>query len=272
MAGTLPPFGGYVIEGVLGRGGMGTTYAARRIRDVLAAALKVPHAHVMQDPEFARRFLREAALGATLHHPNIIRIYETGESQGRPFFSMERLSGETLEQRILRERLDLRTALEIARGIGLALDYAHLKGIVHRDLKPANVMILSDGLVKVMDYGIARVLGGPQMTATSLFIGTPLYSAPEVIRGEDVGPQADLYSLGIILYRLLTGRLPFEGNSPYELFSLHCNSPLPRMPEELGVPPEVIALVELLTAKSTEERVPSAEAFLREVSRILNAL
>jgi serine/threonine protein kinase len=264
--------GGYVIEGILGKGGMGTTYAARRVRDGLPAAVKVPHARVLEDPEFGERFLREASLGTTLHHPNIIRIYEAGETHGRPFFAMERLSGETLEARLKGGALPPVQALEIARGIALALDYAHLKGIVHRDLKPANVMILPDGGVKVMDYGIARVVGGPQLTGTLVFLGTPLYCAPEVARGDHVDQQADLYSLGIVLYRMLAGRLPFEAPSAYEVFSMHCNMPLPPMPKEHEVPEDVWGLLLKLTAKSKEERYATAEAFLRDVNGVLNRL
>ena len=172
---------------------MGTTYAARRLRDGFPVALKVPHEHILEEPEFVERFLREGALGAMLHHPNIVRIYEAGEHAGRPFIAMEIVPGTTLE-RILRkeQRLPLARALHVARGIALALDYAHMKGIVHRDLKPENVMILPDGEVKVMDYGIARRMDVSGLTATDAYLGTPNYSAPESltpVRGRPaVGP------------------------------------------------------------------------------------
>ncbi|MBK9090839.1 MAG: protein kinase [Holophagales bacterium] len=271
--GTDTRFGAYALEGILGRGGMGTTYVARRLRDGFQLALKVPHEHILEEPEFIERFLREGALGALLRHPNIVRVFEAGEHDGRPFIAMELVPGTTLE-RVLRkeQRLPLSRALHVARGIALALDYAHLKGIVHRDLKPENVMVLPDGEVKVMDYGIARRMDVAGLTATDAYLGTPNYSAPESLVPSEVGPQSDLYSLGVILFRMLSGALPFSAPTPFELLHKHAYEPLPDLPSGLGIPPEVYGLLMELTAKSKDERYATAELFLRDLDQILNRL
>ena len=270
---TDPNLGAYVLEGVLGRGAMGTTFLARRVRDGAPVALKLPHEHILEDPDFAQRFLREGSLGALLHHPNIVRIYEAGEHEGHPFIAMELVPGTTLE-RILKEapRLDLARALHVAREIALALDYAHMKGVVHRDLKPDNVMVLPDGSVKVMDYGIARQLDTTGLTASNTYLGTPLYSAPEALTPAEVGPASDLYSLGIVLYRCLTGAPPFVASTPLEVFHKHAYEPLPPFPPELGIPPEVFGLVLELTAKQKADRYKTAEHFVRDLDTILNRL
>ncbi|MDQ7088485.1 MAG: protein kinase [Acidobacteriota bacterium] len=273
QAGEGSQFGPYRIMALLGRGGMASTYRARRVGDEREMALKIPYAHLLEEQEFVARFLREGGLGATLHHPNIVRIFEAGEQQGVPFIAMELLRGETLEARIARVgRLELREALDILRGIALALDYAHLKGVVHRDLKPENVMCLTGGGVKVMDYGIARVLDGSNLTASHSFLGTPNYAAPESFDPARVDGRSDLYSLGIIAYRMLAGRLPFTGGSPLEILDQHRRAPLPALPGEAVIPPRVEAMVRRMTDKSPARRFESAEALLRELNAILNAL
>jgi len=239
----------------------------------LRVALKVPHDHLIEDAEGVARFLREGELGSTLHHPNIVRIYEAGEHRGRPFLAMEFLQGPTLEAFLAAQGpLALRAALEITRGIAVALDYAHLKGVVHRDLKPENVILAEGMQVKVMDYGIARILGAPGLTAPLTYLGTPLYSAPEAMDPPQVDHQSDLYSLGIILYRMLAGAPPFISTNPFELFALHRTSPLPPIPAERRIPPEVLALLSRLTAKEKKDRYPGAELLLRDLDRMLHAL
>ncbi len=267
------PFGAYVLTGVLGRGAMGSTWLARRMRDDLAVAIKIPHEHVLEQEDFVTRFRREGSLGETLHHPNIVRILEAGEVEGKPFIAMELLSGETLEKVLRREkRFSPRNALEVAREIALALDYAHMKGIVHRDLKPSNIMRLTDGVVKVMDYGIARQADLTALTGSSTFLGTPLYASPEAFQATDVDARSDLYSLGIVLYRMLTGSLPFTGTHTLEIIHKHVNEPLPPFPPELELPDDLFSLVFQLTAKSKDDRFQSAEAFLRELDLILNRM
>ena len=266
-------FGAYTLVGMLGRGGMATTYHAERKRDGVPVAVKIPHDHLLDNPEFVHRFVREGSLGATLHHPNIIRIFEADRFAGRPFIAMELLSGQTLESKLAScGALGVLEALEITRGIALALDYAHMKGIVHRDLKPDNVMILEDATVKVMDYGIARVADTTGLTGSHSYLGTPLYSPPEAISPAEVDHRSDLYSLGIILYRMVSNRLPFESQSPYELLKMHRTEPLPKLHRNLHVPPAVEQVIARLAAKQKVARFESAEQLLQELNRIVNAM
>lgn len=260
--------GDYRLLGRLGRGGMATTHRAERLADGAVVAVKIPHDHLLDDSEFAERFLREGALGATIHHPNIIRIFEAGLHEGKPFIAMEMIDGETLESRLARDgALPSSVAMEIARGIALALDYAHVKGVIHRDVKPDNVMLVKDSSVKVMDFGIARVTAAPGLTATNTYLGTPVYSAPEAIDPNEVTTQSDLYSLGIVLYRMLCNRVPFEAPSPLRVVELHRTAPLPPFAPELEVPAAVEKMVRRLAAKDKNDRYPSAEAFLHDLNQ-----
>ncbi len=209
VAGVGEPFGDYVLLQLLGRGGMAAVYAARRRGEEVA--LKRPLPQYLEDAHFLDRFLREAEIGATLHHPNIVRVFERGDVQGVPYLTMELVPGETLATWLKRQPLPApRRAAALVRDIAQALDYAHLKGVVHRDLKPSNVMVLPDGMAKVMDYGIARARRFEGLTATGEFLGTPDYMAPEIIDGRGSTPASDLYALGVIFYELLTGRRPFS--------------------------------------------------------------
>jgi hypothetical protein len=271
---TMPSdLGAYRLEGMLGRGGMGTTYLGARKTDGLPVAIKIPHDHLLDSEEFTQRFIREASLGSTLHHPNIIRILETGHHRGKPHIVMELLVGETLEKRLRREgHFTVLPALELAREIALALDYARLKGVVHRDLKPENIMLLQSGGVKVMDFGLARIIGSPGLTATASYLGTPYYSAPEASGGEEVDQQSDLYSLGIILYRVLSGDLPFRSSNTLEVLQMHRSAPLPAYPPNLSIPAEVAALVSKLAAKLKADRYATAEAFLIDLNQLLARL
>ena len=266
-------FGDYVLKEVLGRGGMATTYLAERTRDGKPVAIKIPHEHLLHSPEYVERFFREGKLGATVHHPNIVRIHEVGQVGARPFIAMELVQGENLAERLEEHGpMDLRSALEVARGIALALDYAHVKGIIHRDLKPANIMLLPDGTVKVLDFGIAHIADAPGLTATDRFLGTPLYSAPEAVSPTHVDSRSDLYSLGIILYTMLSGRPPFQADSPLQLLKMHHDDSLPSFRSAFEIPPRVQDLVRRLTAKAKDDRFPSAEVLLAELDAILNEI
>lgn len=264
-------FGRYVVEDRLGSGGMATTYLARRLADGREVALKVPHEHCLDDESFRRRFVREGRLGAQLHHPNIVRILEAGEEGATPYLAMELVRGTTLRDQLRTAgELPLDTALDLARQIAEALDYAHSKGVIHRDLKPENLMILPDGRLVVMDFGIARVEGGAGLTATSVFVGTPAYAAPEAIAGEVVDHRLDLYALGILLLEMLEGGLPFAGASPLEQLQRHLEGRLPERGElNRHIPDDVWELITGLTARDRDERFPAAEAFLVALRDVL---
>ena len=263
--------GVYELQSVLGRGGMATTYRARRTGDGQTVAVKVPHDGCLAEERFIARFLREGKLGEQLHHPNIVRIYGAGEEKGRPFLAMELVTGRTLKD-VLRQDgpMPLRRSLEIARDIAEALDYAHAKGVIHRDLKPENVMILPDGTLKVMDFGIARLSDQPGLTSSNLFLGTPLYAAPEMVDPKSIDHRVDLYALGIILYEMLEGAVPFTADSPYRVLEMHMRTPLPA-PEVLPhpVPARVWAVVQRLCEKDPAARYRSAEELLVELNRLL---
>ncbi|HPC84163.1 MAG TPA: protein kinase [Thermoanaerobaculaceae bacterium] len=266
--------GPYVLGTTQGRGGMATTYRATRSADAATVALKVPHESCLVDEGFRTRFMREGELGRALHHPNIVRIHDVGEDRGRPYLAMELLEGRTLKQE-LREagRLPERRALEIVRAIAEALDYAHAKGVIHRDLKPENIMVLASGAIKVMDFGIARVAGQPGLTGTNLFLGTPLYAAPESVDARHVDHRADLYSLGIILFELLQGTAPFVSESPFRVLEMHMHAPLPTLSSlPQPVRPAVWAVVEKLCAKDRQARYDSAASLLVDVNRLLHDL
>jgi len=264
-------FGSYVIEDRLGSGGMATTYRALRPSDGREVALKVPHEHCLDDESFRQRFLREGRLGSQLHHPNIVRILEAGEEGGTPFLAMELVRGTTLRE-LLRTagELPLENALDLVRQVAEALDYAHSKGVIHRDLKPENLMILPDGRLVVMDFGIARIEGGEGLTATSVFVGTPAYAAPEAIGGGPADHRLDLYALGILLLEMLEGGLPFAGSSPLEQLQAHLEGKLPDREElKREVPAEVWRLITGLTARDPADRFPTAEAFLVALREVL---
>jgi hypothetical protein len=264
------PFGGYLLVELLGRGGMAHVYRARRGSEEMA--LKRPLVSFLEEPEFRERFLREAEIGRTLHHPNIIRVFERGDVSGVPYLTMELVRGETLHARVQRlGALPPRQAAELACQVAEALDYAHLKGVVHRDLKPSNIMIPAEGALKVMDYGIARARRFEGLTATGAFLGTPEYVAPETAEGRGSDPRSDLYSLGVVLYEMLTARRPFVGDSPYATIRKHCTEP-PTPPSAIAtaVPAALEQVVLRLLAKRPEDRYPNAEDLLIELRQYLN--
>jgi hypothetical protein len=263
-------FGEYRLLGPLGRGGMASVYKAERRGEV--SALKRPLPAFMDEPEFLERFQREAEIGRTLHHPNIVRILERGAVEGVPYFTMELVAGETLAAHLRHAgALDPRLATGIVVQVAEALDYAHLKGVIHRDLKPSNVMVLEDGTAKVMDYGIARARRFEGLTLTGAFLGSPEYVAPEAIEGQVIDARSDLYSLGVIFYEALTGRRPFTAETPFGVLRKHLtDDPAPPSQHRPGLPAELERIVLRLLDKHAEKRHAGAEELVRELRDFLN--
>jgi predicted Ser/Thr protein kinase len=261
------PFGEYSLVRRIGKGGMAVVYEAERRG--LTLALKRPLSGFLDDDRFRERFLREADLGRTLHHPNIIRILDRGQVERTPYLAMELIRGETLSARLDREgRLDVPEALRLTAQVAEALDYAHSKGVIHRDLKPSNIMIEASGAVKVMDYGIARAQHLEGLTTTGAFLGTPSYVAPETVEAASQS-ASDLYSLGVVLFEMLTGSLPFGGSTAFAVLKNHCTTPPPD-PSSLNpaLPAELDRLVLRLLSKDPSDR-PSAEELRNELSDYL---
>ena len=261
----------YKLGEMIGTGGMADVYIAQDQRLSREVAIKILRSDLARDPSFVARFRKEALAAAGLNHPGIVAVYDSGEEPA-PYIVMELVSGYTLRELIHSgEHLPLERALEIAEGILSALEYSHERGIVHRDIKPANVMITDQGDVKVMDFGIARALDdiGATLTSTWNVVGTAQYLSPEQAMGETADYRSDLYSLGCLLYELLTGRPPFSGDTPVSIAFQHVSGAIipprqvaPELPEGLN-----IALLVSL-AKKPEDRYQSASAMLADIRKL----
>ena len=219
--------GRYKILEKLGSGGMAVVYKARCTLLDRLVTVKVLREELVSDGEFVRRFHREAQAVAKLSHPNIVNVYDVGQEDGVPYIVMEYIEGETLKDLIRREgKLEPKRALDIAVQICAALEHAHESGIIHRDIKPQNILITPQGRVKVTDFGIALAASGATVTHAGKIMGTVHYLSPEQARGEMVGKASDLYSTGAVLYEMLTGRVPFEGESPVSIALKHLQEPV----------------------------------------------
>ncbi|MBB2908808.1 serine/threonine-protein kinase [Streptosporangium becharense] len=270
----------YELDGVVGRGGMAEVYRARDIRLDRIVAIKTLRADLARDHIFQARFRREAQSAASLNHPAIVAVYDTGEdvSEGAPvpYIVMEYVDGRTLrdllraDRRLLPER-----AAELVDGILRALDYSHRGGIVHRDIKPANVMITRNGDVKVMDFGIARAMAdsAATMTQTAQVIGTAQYLSPEQARGERVDSRSDIYSTGCVLYELLTGQPPFTGDSPVAIAYQHVREdPIPPSQIDPDIPRWADAIVLKAMAKDPAHRYQNAGEMRADIQRALSGV
>jgi serine/threonine-protein kinase len=262
-------FGDYQILEQIGKGGMAVVFKAHRHGEIVA--LKRPLEAFLSESEFLERFVREAEIGRTLNHPNIIRIFDKGRVGEMPYFTMELVDGETLHALTRREgALSPREASQVVKQVAEALDYSHLKGVIHRDLKPSNIMVLRSGVVKVMDYGIARSARLEALTATGAFLGTPEYVAPETAEGGRTDARSDLYSLGVVFYEILTGVRPFVADTPFATLKKIC-SEAPTPPSAVRMcPAELEAIVLKLLGKRPEERHASAEELLNDLNDYLN--
>ena len=272
--------GRYELDGVVGRGGMAEVYRARDIRLDRIVAIKTLRADLARDQIFQARFRREAQSAASLNHPSIVAVYDTGEDMATgvpvPYIVMEYVDGRTVRD-LLQEghRLLPERSLEIIDGVLRALDYSHQAGIVHRDIKPGNVMVTRNGDVKVMDFGIARAMSDAQatMTQTAQVIGTAQYLSPEQARGERVDSRSDLYSTGCLLYELLTGRPPFTGDSPVAIAYQHVReNPVPPSRVDPDVPPWADAIVLKAMAKSPADRYQTAADMRADLQRAASGM
>lgn len=281
MSGTPTTVGGrYELGEMLGRGGMAEVRKGTDARLGRVVAVKRLRTDLASDATFQARFRREAQSSASLNHPAIVAVYDTGEEEAtdgsgvqQPYIVMEYVAGRTLRD-ILREGRKIlpERALEITSGVLAALDYSHRAGIIHRDIKPGNVMLTPTGDVKVMDFGIARAISDASstMTQTAAVVGTAQYLSPEQARGETVDSRSDVYSAGCLLYELLTGRPPFVGDSPVAVAYQHVREQAqPPSDHDTDLPPEVDAIVMKALAKRVEDRYQSAAAMRTDIERYL---
>src|SRR5438105_7744838 len=264
----------YELEELVGTGGMSSVYKARDRLLERNVALKVLHPHYSDDPEYVERFRREARSVAQLSHPHIVTVIDRGEDGGQQFIVFEYIDGENLKQLIERDgRLPVRRAIELTLEIADALAFAHDHGLVHRDVKPQNVLLTPDGDAKVTDFGIARSLDVERgVTQTGTVLGTSNYLSPEQAAGEPVTPATDVYSLGVVLYELLTGEVPFRGDNLVVVAMKHVTEHPPSLLEQRSDIPLRLALaVEHALEKDPARRFVSMDAFASELRRCLDS-
>ncbi|CAA9589370.1 MAG: hypothetical protein AVDCRST_MAG18-4614 [uncultured Thermomicrobiales bacterium] len=266
--------GSYRLEERIGRGGMGEVWRGRHTRLGSERAVKVLPAHLAAEEDFLKRFEREASSASRLDHPNILAVYEYGESNGTPYLVMPYVKGGTLKERMARGPVPREEALDYMKQTADALDYAHEQGLVHRDVKPANLLLDGRGRLYLADFGIAKALEGAEgLTRTGVGVGTPEYMAPEQAQGR-ADQRSDLYALGVVLYQLLTGRVPYSGNSTVEVLMKHLQDPLPLLPLRSlapSLPPRVEQVVTKALAKNPNDRYASGRALVEDLREALSS-
>jgi serine/threonine-protein kinase len=255
----------------LGHGGMGAVFRVKDLNTGQEVALKVLPPELSLNPALLQRFRREIVTLRQLHHPGIIRILDLGTEGRTNYFAMEYAGGGNLERFLEHEggRLPVEQAVEIMLQLCEALDYAHSKNIVHRDIKPSNILLTEGGHPKLTDFGIAKVVEATRMTVTGGIVGTVDYMAPEQAEGRVIGPKTDVYSLGVLLYQMTTGRLPFKGETPSEVIQKHRWS-LPEPPRNLNpeIPENLSKAIEDMLQKDPAKRVPSVRALIRFLQKV----
>jgi serine/threonine-protein kinase len=257
---------------MIGTGGMADVFIGDDTRLNRKVAIKVLRRDLARDPSFVARFRKEALAAGGLNHSGIVSVYDSGEENNSPYIVMELITGESLRQLLQKGVIPQARALEIVEGILQALEYSHKEGIVHRDIKPGNIMITDSGDIKVMDFGIARATDdiGATMTNTWNVVGTAQYLSPEQATGEMADGRSDLYSLGCLMYELLTGRPPFTGDTPVSIAYQHVSSPItPASQLKPGLSTDIDRMLEVVLSKDPNNRYQDATAMLADLQRVI---
>ncbi len=265
--------GGYQIAEEIGQGGMAVVYRAYQPQLERWVAIKILQATETSGKEFLARFRREARAIAALRHPNILTIYDYGEERGIAYIVMEYVSGGTLKVHLTGQPMEWPDVATLVIPMGRALAYAHSQGIVHRDVKPANILLARPNWPLLADFGLVKLMGRQQgITRPGVSIGTPAYFSPEQAAGEDVDYRSDIYGLGTVIYELLTGRLPFEADSPIEMMLRRLReSPVPPRRLNPRITPQLDAVILHALARDPATRHPTMEALLNDLSRVPGA-
>ncbi len=266
--------GKYRLMEPLGQGGFSTVYRAEHMSLGNEVALKILRSELAQDETFVRRFRREARRTVLLDHPNIVRVLDLDQVDGQLFIAMEYVPSQDLHDILIKERLlPLDRAVGIIRQLASALDYAHRRGLVHRDVKPGNVLVREDGVVKLTDFGLVKASEASQLTQTGTTLGTPAYMSPEQTRGEPVDSRADLYALGVMAYEFVTGRVPFQGDTPVSVVYMHVHEtpPLPSLISQRASGPVEPVLLKALS-KNPADRYQTGSALANALSEAIYAL
>ena len=264
----------YEIVEYLGRGATADVYKAYQPTLERYVAIKVLHSFLSDDAEYLTRFQTEAKAAARLRHPNIVQVYDFNIINGTPYLVMEYIEGVTLKSRLdeyeaNKKFIDLVEAIRIARDVAMGLAYAHERGLVHRDIKPANVMLTRDNQVIIADFGTAKILGGVRNTATGITVGTAAYASPEQVMALPSDARSDLYSLGVVFFEMVTGQIPFQGDTGVAVFLKHLTDPVPNvLVLNPALPVEVENFIFKAMAKKAEERFQDANAFVSALERI----
>ena len=258
----------YELLELIGGGGMADVYKAHDKLLDRPVAVKILHAQFSNDADFIDKFHREAQGAARLAHPNIVNIYDVGEEAGSHYIVMEYVPGDTLKTRIQQEgHLSVEESLQIAKDIASALEQAHRNNLVHCDIKPHNILMMPDGHIKVADFGIARAVTASTMTYSGSVIGSVHYFSPEQAKGSMITPKSDIYSLGVVMYEMLTGQLPFTGETSVGIAIKHLQEEAPTVRQaDPSIPPVVEAIVSKAMGKVAEER-PSATEMIRDIEQ-----